>query len=118
MKSFLARLVGTGLAGLFVVGLIMQAMATTQNFSLFNELYSPKAGTPLAQAYCLICHSAMPPSEKVLNPYGQDLLKAAAGKPIDEKAFRAIENLSSAGDGVSNIDKIKAGLLPGSPKPK
>ncbi len=118
MKRFLSGSVWVGLALLIILGMATWAAATPQYLSLFNKLYAPKAGTALAQANCLICHSAMPPSEKTLNPYGKDLLGAAAGKAIDEKTFRAIEQLSSAGDEVSNIDKIKAGLLPGSPKPK
>ncbi len=118
MKSLPAELVGIGLALLIVVGMATWAAATPQNLSIFKKLYSPRPGSALAKTECLICHSEMPPSEKVLNPYGKDLLKAAAGKPIDEKTFRAIERLSSAGDEVSNIDKIKAGLLPGRPKPK
>lgn len=111
-------LLGIGLALLIVAGMTTWATATPQYLSVFNKLYSPREGTALATANCQICHSAIPPSAQALNPYGKDLLKAGAGKPIDERAFRAIEKLSSAGDKVSNIDKIKAGLLPGSPKPK
>lgn len=95
----------------------MWAAAKPQYLSIFNKLYSPKAGTALARAGCLICHSTTPPSGEALNPYGEDLLKATV-TPIDVQAFRTIESLSSAGDGVSNIDKIRAGLLPGRPMPK
>ncbi len=112
------QLFGIGLALLVVVGMATWAVATPDASGTFKKLYAPKEGTPLASANCLTCHSKMPPSKTELNPYGKDLLKAAKGGAIDEKAFRAIEKLSSAGDGVSNIDKIKAGLLPGSPKPK
>jgi len=114
----LSLLVSIGLALLVVAGVATWAVATPDASGTFKKLYAPKEGTPLASANCLICHSKMPPSKTELNPYGKDLLKAAKGGAIDEKAFRAIEKLSSAGDGVSNIDKIKAGLLPGSAKPK
>ncbi len=114
----LGHLLAIGLALLVVVGVATWAAAKPQDFSLFKQVYAPKDGTPLASANCLICHSQMPPSKTALNPYGKDVQKAAAGKPVDEKILRSIEKLSSANDGVSNIDKIKAGLLPGSPKPK
>jgi hypothetical protein len=109
---------GIGLTLLMVVAIVTRAAATPDALGLFKKLYVPKDGTALASANCLVCHSQMPPSKTALNPYGKDLQKAAKGGPIDEKAFRAIEKLSSAGDGVNNIDKIKAGQLPGSPKPK
>lgn len=101
-----------------VVGVATWAAATPQSITLFKLVYSPREGSDLTRANCLVCHSKMPPSKVDLNPYGKDLQKALAGKAIDEKFLRAIEKLDSDKDGVSNIDEIKAGTLPGDPKSK
>lgn len=94
------------------------AVAKAPDSLLFKQLYAPKEGTDLAKALpCLACHTKMPP-DKTVNPYGADVAKAAGGKAVDEKAFRAVEKLDSDKDGFSNIDEIKAGTLPGDPKSK
>jgi cytochrome c553 len=111
-------LVLVGMALLVVVGLATWAVATPTDLGTFKQVYSPKEGSALASAACLTCHSKMPPSKTELNPYGKDVQKAAAGKPIDEKILRSIENLDSDKDGVSNVNEIKAGTLPGDPKSK
>ena len=54
---------------------------------------------------CATCH--MPADTSFLNPYGRALRDA-------KMDFRAIENLDSDGDGVSNFDEIKALKFPGS----
>lgn len=46
-----------------------------------------------------------------VNPYGADFGK-------NNHDFGAIEPLDSDGDGVSNINEIKAGSFPGDPKDK
>ncbi len=107
-----------GLAVFCVAAVTTWAVAKPQDLALLKQLYAPKEGTDLAKANCLACHSKMPPTKTDLNPYGKDLQKAAAGRPVDEKAFRAIEKLDSDGDGISNLDELKAGTLPGDPKSK
>jgi hypothetical protein len=114
----IGALVWVGLALLIVVGLATWAVAKPADMGTFKQVYSPKEGSELANASCLTCHAKMPPSKTELNPYGKDVQKAAAGKPIDEKILRSIENLDSDKDGVSNINEIKAGTLPGDPKSK
>jgi len=94
------------------------AVAKPAELAMVKQLYAPKEGTDLAKANCLACHGKMPPTKSELNPYGKDLQGAAAGKPIDEKSFRAIEKLDSDKDGFSNLDELKAGTLPGDPKSK
>lgn len=94
------------------------AVAKPADLAMVKQLYAPKDGTDLANANCLACHAKMPPTKSELNPYGKDLQGAAAGKPVDEKAFRAIEKLDSDKDGFSNLDELKAGTLPGDPKSK
>jgi hypothetical protein len=108
-----------GLALLVVIGLATWAAASAQLTGSFRALYSPKEGTDLAKAMpCLACHTAMPATKTNLNPYAADLAKAAAGKPVDEKAYKAIENLDSDKDGFKNGVELKAGTLPGDPKSK
>lgn len=82
----------------------------------FKALYSPKAGSQLAGAGCLLCHAKAPFTKTDLNPYGKDLAKQA--KPIAAASFKAIENLDSDKDGVSNLKEIQAGTLPGDPASK
>lgn len=114
----IGALVWVGLVLLVVVGLATWAVAKPADMGTFNQVYSPKEGSALASASCLTCHSKMPPSKTELNPYGKDVQKAAAGKPIDAKILSSIEKLDSDKDGVSNINEIKAGTLPGDPNSK
>lgn len=106
------------LALIICIGTAVAAAAKPQFLGSLNQLYAPKEGTDLARAVCLACHTKMPPTKSELNPYGKDLQGAAAGRPVDEKSFRAIEKLDSDKDGFSNLDELKAGTLPGDPKSK
>lgn len=89
------------------------ALALPGDGSAFKKLYSPKAGTKLATAGCLVCHDKAPFTKTGLNPYGKDLARQA--KPRTEAAFKAIEALDSDKDGAANLVEIKAGTLPGDP---
>lgn len=111
-------LVWCGLAFLIVVGLTTWAVAKPADTMVFKQVYAPKEGSDLAKANCVVCHAKMPPTKTELNPYGGDIVKAAAGKAIDEKTLRSIETLDSDKDGFTNIDEIKAGTLPGDPLSK
>ena len=114
----ISALVWVGLALLVVVGVATWAVAKPADMMTFKQVYTPKEGSALGSANCLTCHSKMPPSKTDLNPYGNDVQKAAVGKPVDEKILRSIEKLDSDKDGVNNINEIKAGTLPGDPKSK
>jgi len=107
-----------GLALVAVMGLATWAVAKPADIAVFKQVYAPKEGSELAKANCLACHSKMPPTKSDLNPYGKDLQKASAGKTIDEKILRSIEKLDSDKDGVSNLNELTAGTLPGDPKSK
>ncbi|OFX27808.1 MAG: hypothetical protein A2Z07_06910 [Armatimonadetes bacterium RBG_16_67_12] len=108
-----------GFALLVVIGLATWTAASPQMTGPFRALYSPKEGTDLAKAMpCLACHTAMPAVKTNLNPYGVDLQKAAGGKPVEEKTYKAIEGLDSDKDGAKNGVELKAGTLPGDPKSK
>jgi hypothetical protein len=72
---------------------------------------------------CSTCHvKSLPKKEDhEMNPYGKDVQTKAVVDPKAEKktyAFEKIESLDSDGDGVKNIDEIKAGTNPGDPKSK
>lgn len=97
------------------------ALAKAIDTAVFRQAYGTyiKEGTDLAKAMpCLVCHDKMPATKTGLNPYGQDLAKAAAGKPITAAILQSIEKLDSDKDRVSNVDELKAGTLPGDPKSK
>ncbi len=86
------------------------ALASIAWQKLFMDTYKPKADSELAKAKCKICH--VKGSE--LNVYG----KALNAKPKTAASLKAVEKLDSDKDGVSNIDEIKAGTLPGDAKSK
>src|ERR1035441_7560282 len=63
------------------------------------------------------CHTKPLPKKEdpELNPYGKDVQTKAVVDPKAEKKtykFEKIESLDSDGDGVKNIDEIKAGTNP------
>jgi murein L,D-transpeptidase YafK len=77
-----------------------QAFAKPKYYKDFTTKY-PNAAA-LAKAKCVICHEG----GSKLNPYGQDLQKAAHD-------FAVIEALDSDGDTFNNIDEINADTFPG-----
>jgi predicted CXXCH cytochrome family protein len=104
--------------GLAVITLLMlsqgaQVAALPDYHTAFVRLYAPKADTALAKARCQLCHTT--PEGGRRNPYGEDFGKQ---NTRDAAAFRAIEKLDSDKDGVSNLDEIRAGTLPGDPTSK
>lgn len=114
-------LIWGSVALLAVAGLTTLAAAKAADVAVFRTSYGAyiKDGSDLAKALpCLVCHDKLPSTKTGLNPYGADLGKAAAGKPLDAKVLAAVEKLDSDKDGVSNIDEIKAGTHPGNPTSK
>jgi hypothetical protein len=110
-----------GLALVAVAGLTTLAAAKATDVGTFRTTYGShiKDGSDLAKAMpCLVCHDKMPATKTGLNPYGMDVGKAAAGKPVDAKVLAAVERMDSDKDGVSNIDEIRAGTHPGDPNSK
>ncbi|MDR7468451.1 MAG: cytochrome c family protein [Armatimonadota bacterium] len=94
------------------LGLASLAVAIPDYMPTFTKLYSPTPETPVAKAGCSVCHSDMTGK---LNPYGADFGKQ---KTRDAAAFKAIEKVDSDKDGVSNLEEIRAGTLPGDPRSK
>ncbi|MCM3875902.1 MAG: thrombospondin type 3 repeat-containing protein [Thermoanaerobaculia bacterium] len=95
-------------------------LANLDNQKAFVAKY-PDAKASLGK--CSTCHVKPLPKkeEHELNPYGKDLLAKAAVDPKAAKKefkFEKVEGLDSDGDGVKNVDEIKAGTNPGDPKSK
>lgn len=106
-------------AAIVVVVLLASAVAWAFPAFLktFTDTYKVKPDSVLGKASCAVCHLAKDKTNK-WNPYGQDLKKAADGDMVTKAILAKVENLDSDKDGVSNIDEIKAGTLPGDPKSK
>lgn len=84
------------------------AQSTPELQSQFNAKYNTR-GSKLDS--CLTCHTQQAGGKENMNPYGTDV-GAAQGD------FAAIEGKDSDGDGVTNIDEIKAEAFPGDPNDK
>jgi hypothetical protein len=104
----------------FCVGTTL--LANLDNQKAFVAKY-PDAKASLGK--CTTCHvKPLPKKEEgqhELNPYGKDVQTKAVVDPKAAKKeykFEKIEGLDSDGDGVKNIDEIKAGTNPGDPKSK
>lgn len=84
----------------------------------FADTYGVKKDTALGRAGCAACHVG---KTAKLNPYGIDMQKAMRSektKLLTGSVLKKIEGLDSDKDEKSNLDEIKAGLLPGDPKSK
>jgi len=91
------------------------AMALPAFLTTFKGYYKPDPASDLAKASCKTCHQ---PTGFKVNLYGNDLCTAMAKtntKVLTPEILKSIEALDSDKDGVSNIDEIKAGTLPGNP---
>lgn len=108
------------LIAIFLVALIaVSALALSGYLKVFSKTYEIKKGSVLDKAKCLVCHTDK--AGKKVNRYGADLqkaLRAAGTKTLSEKILSQVENLDSDGDGVKNLEEIKADTLPGDPKSK
>lgn len=95
-------------------------LANVANQKAFVEKY-PDAKAKLGK--CSTCHTKPLPKKEDHegNAYGKDLVAKAL---VDPKAavktydFAKVEALDSDGDGVKNLDEIKAGTNPGDPASK
>jgi len=89
-------------------------LATIDHQKEFVAKY-PDAKAKLGK--CSTCHVKPLPrkdGDHELNAYGKDLEKTIVDKKAEKKTldFAKVEQISSAGDGVKNIDKIKEGKPP------
>lgn len=102
------------LATMGVCSLAVLAMSLGTFVKVFDSTYKISPDSKLGKASCLVCHTGKKGGK--LNPYGKDLKKAAeslGGKKVTAEVLKKVESLDSNGDGVKNIDEIKADKLPG-----
>ena len=94
------------------LGLASTLLATADAQKQFVAAY-PDAKAKLGK--CTTCHTAAMPKKDSwdLNAYGKDLYEKAFDKATKTYDFKKVEGLDSDGDGVKNIDEIKAGTNPG-----
>lgn len=92
--------------------LAVAVLATTTFKKVFDTTYKPAKGSELAKAGCAVCH--VKGDNKKFNPYGE----ALKGKAAAADSLKKVEKLDSDKDGISNIDEIKSGTLPGDSKNK
>ncbi len=88
-------------------------LATMDNMKTFNEKY-PDSKAKLGK--CSTCHVKPLPKkdDHESNPYGIDVKSTIDPKdPAKKIDLGKIEQKDSDGDGVKNIDEIKAGTNPG-----
>jgi hypothetical protein len=99
IKRFALSLLALGFAG--------SLFATMDEQKAFVAKY-PDAKAKLGK--CSTCHAKPMPKkdDAELNAFGKDLKET--GKPAD---YSKVEAKDSDGDGVKNIDEIKAGTNPG-----
>lgn len=103
----IVRLVMVGIG----LGLCVAANATPDLLKEFKAVY------PSATATCKTCHIE-PPKRNAFGKAIGDALDESGEQTLTKKLLETIEKKDSDGDGVSNIDEINAGTLPGDPKSK
>lgn len=82
--------------------------------AMFHKTYDLKATTTVGKANCLACHEKK--SGGKLNSYGADLqkaMKAASAKKLTVDILKKVEGLDSNKNGKTNLEDIKADVLPG-----
>src|SRR5579871_1905420 len=93
-----------------------RAMAKPEFPDVLTATYKPYADK-LSERSCANCHVSA--SDYNLNPYGKQIaheLVAANTKTLTPDILHKVETLSAFQDGMTNLDKIKAGLPPGEAK--
>ncbi len=105
--------IALAVVGIFFLVGSTALLATMDNLKAFDAKY-PEAKAKLGK--CTTCHTVPLPKKDAapLNAYGKDLQKTINPKdPKKAPDFAKVEQLDSDGDGVKNIDEIKAGTNPG-----
>jgi hypothetical protein len=112
LKSSIVILLG-------VLGASTTVLATLDSQKAFLAKY-PDAKAKLGK--CTTCHVKPLPKKEdhESNAYGKDLAKNVLDAKAEKKQYdyAKVEGLDSDGDGVKNIDEIKAGTNPGDPASK
>jgi hypothetical protein len=95
------------------VSVVALAMAMSSFGKVFDEKYSIKKDSNIGKAACSVCHIKKTGGK--LNPYGKDLqaaMKEAKAKTLTAEVLGKVEGKSST-KGKTNLEKIKADILPG-----
>ena len=86
---------------------------------ILTKTYPANAG-PLQQRSCINCHVSM--SNLQRNAYGKEIetaMDSAKASDLTPAILHQVENMDAAGDGVTNLTRIKEGLPPaGTPASK
>jgi uncharacterized membrane protein len=93
------------------------AFSESEFLDLFAKKYSIADNSQLAEKSCGICHVS--DEDFSMNPYGREIKKdmaAVGAKTLTEAILAKVEPLDSDGDGVPNLDEIRANTFPGDPK--
>lgn len=96
-----------------VLGLAVLALAMGSFTKVFNDTYKVEKDSKLGKAGCTLCHVSA--KNLKLTGYGTDMqkaLKAANSKKLTPEVLRSIEKTDSNKNGKSNLDDIKAGVIP------
>lgn len=100
----------------FAMAATTLASAYPPFWKTFSDVYHPAAGTAIGDGKCLTCHTG--PQGGIRNPFGKDLEKVIGSGTLTEAILREVEQKDSDGDGVSNLEEINSGTLPGDPGSK
>ena len=108
---------------IIAIGLLMlsacASLAKPPFLKVFLSTYKIDPNSELGKARCQACH--MPPAPPQRNSYGlqvQTQMEASHERMITPELLHLIEKKDADGDGVINLDEIKAGMLPGDSKSK
>ncbi|MBS1728822.1 MAG: hypothetical protein JST51_19050 [Armatimonadetes bacterium] len=89
----------------------VSAFATPDILKEFKAIYNKPATT------CEECHTK-PPKRNAFGKAVKDALDQTQDGMLTKEVMKPLEQQDSDGDGVSNIDEINAGTLPGDPNSK
>jgi len=98
-----------------LLGIAALAMALGNYNSLFHKTYDLSTTSTVGKANCMACHQKA--SGGKLNSYGLDLqkaMKATGAKKLTVDILKKVEGLDSNNNGKTNLEDIKADVLPGS----
>jgi uncharacterized membrane protein len=99
------------------VGLATPALARPAFLEVFTSTYKQYEAA-LSERSCANCHVST--TNFKLNPYGKQIAQAfldAGEKKLTPAILQKVETLDANGDGISNLDEIKAGKSPGEARP-
>lgn len=96
-----------------VLGVAAAVSASSEFLETFMSTYKVAENSALGEKSCGICHVS--DSDFKLNPYGKQVaheLVASGASEVTPAILKKVELLDADKDGISNIDRIKAGQPP------